>query len=64
MATPGIFTPGVLSAGHQGSISSHVQEQDGDPEEREMAQAQSPTPQQRPQHAPLPGKVMVPWFMS
>nr|XP_023419256.1 FERM and PDZ domain-containing protein 2 isoform X2 [Cavia porcellus] len=56
MATPGIFTPGVLSAGHQGSISSHVQEQDGDPEEREMAQAQSPTPQQRPQHAPLPGK--------
>ncbi|KAM6157203.1 LOW QUALITY PROTEIN: FERM and PDZ domain-containing protein 2 [Erethizon dorsatum] len=56
MAICEVFSTDILSAGHQGSLSSHTQDQDRDPEKQEMAQAQSPTLQRRPQCSPLPVK--------
>ncbi|XP_023563030.1 FERM and PDZ domain-containing protein 2 isoform X1 [Octodon degus] len=54
-AISGISTD-ILSATHQGSLSSHTQDQDRDSEAQEMVQMQRAMPQQRPQHLPPPVK--------
>ncbi|XP_013364256.1 PREDICTED: FERM and PDZ domain-containing protein 2 isoform X3 [Chinchilla lanigera] len=56
MAISGVFSTDILSAGHPGRLSPHTYNQHRDPEEQETAQAQSPTPQQRPPCSPLPVK--------
>ncbi|KFO33983.1 FERM and PDZ domain-containing protein 2 [Fukomys damarensis] len=55
-ASCGTFSKDILSGRHQGRLSSHPQDQDRDPEEREMAQAESPMFWQSPQGSPLPVK--------
>ncbi|XP_055281936.1 FERM and PDZ domain-containing protein 2 isoform X2 [Moschus berezovskii] len=55
-ANSGVFSTDSLSNGHQGSFSSHTQDQERNIEELEMAQTQSLMPRLRPQLSALPLK--------
>ncbi|XP_069317076.1 FERM and PDZ domain-containing protein 2-like [Eulemur rufifrons] len=52
----GIFSTDILSNGHQGSLSSHTQDQDRNIEGPGVARVQSLTSRLRPQLSPLPVK--------
>ncbi|EFB17639.1 hypothetical protein PANDA_014393, partial [Ailuropoda melanoleuca] len=55
-ANSGVFSTDSPSNGHQGSFSSHTQDQEKNIEELEAAQTQSLQPSERPQLSPLPLK--------
>ncbi|XP_027450357.1 FERM and PDZ domain-containing protein 2 [Zalophus californianus] len=52
----GVFSTDSPNNGHQGSLSSHMQDQEKNTEELEAAQTQSLLPRVRPQLSPLPLK--------
>uniref|UniRef100_A0A452UK56 FERM and PDZ domain containing 2 n=1 Tax=Ursus maritimus TaxID=29073 RepID=A0A452UK56_URSMA len=56
MANSGVFSTDSPSNGHQGSFSSHTQDQEKNTEALEAAQTQSLQPSVRPQLSPLPLK--------
>lgn len=58
-ANSGVFSIDSLSNGHQGSFSSHTQDQERNIKELEMAQTQSLMPRLRPQLSALPLKVII-----
>nr|XP_020136122.1 FERM and PDZ domain-containing protein 2 isoform X1 [Microcebus murinus] len=53
-ATSGVFSTDTLSIEHQGSLSSHTQDQDGNIEEPGVARVRSPTSRLRPPQLSLP----------
>lgn len=60
----GVLSTGNLSNRHQGSFSSHIQDQERNIEELEMTRTENLLSRQKPQLSILPLKVIVPTVCS